>query len=315
MNVSSVKKKNPFERLKLKQVIALVDVLLQSKSNTHSYIERIFLEDYQNFNETVDLLCRIGIVEKKKNLLILSMVLPATNASHFGASLLELILRSRNRYRSEIYRFIRCFKVVDAAISYHSPDHKRSSESMVRNFLMELGVVHYESKTDRYDLGDAYVLLYAKVRDDANKIPLSFLLNANAAKDEIGNAAENTILEFEKQRIGSKLEHHVKHVAKHNVAAGYDIRSITIDNDLLITPRFIEVKAVPKQSYRFYWTQNEVAVAEALGAWYYLYLLPVSKNGLFDLQELKILTSPFKEVLGVSKDWIYEPNVLQCYLR
>lgn len=315
MNVSSDKKKNAFERLKLKQVIILLDALQRSNLNTYSHIEKVFLEDSQNFNETVDLLYRIGIVEKKKNLLLMSKVLPATNAVLFGASLLDLILRSRNRYRSEIFRFIRCFKVVDAEISYHSPDHKRSGESVVRNFLMEMEVVHYESKTDRYMLADEYVFLYVKAYDDANKISPSFFSNSNAAKDEIGSAAENTIIEFEKERIGRKLAHHVKHVANLNVSAGYDVRSITIDNDLLITPRFIEVKAVPKQSFRFFWTHNEVIVAEALGNWYYLYLLPVNKNGLFDLQELKILTNPFKEVLGISTDWISEPNVLQCYLR
>ena len=315
MNVSSDKKKNAFECLKIKQVCILLDALQHSNLKTHSHIKRVFLEDSQNFNETVDFLYRLSIVGKKKNLLVMNMELPATNAVNFGASLLDLILWSRNRYRSEIFRFISCFKVVDAEISYHSPDHKRSSESAVRNFLMEMEVVHYESKTDRYMLADEYVYLYAKAHDDANKMSPSFISNTNAANDEIGYAAEKAIIEFEKERIGRKLAHHVKHVAKLNVAAGYDVRSITVDNGLSITPRFIEVKAVPKQSFRFYWARNEVAVAEALGHWYYLYLLPVTKNGLFDLQELKVITDPFKEVLGTSTDWISEPNVLQCYLR
>lgn len=122
MNVSSDKKKNAFGGLKFKQVCILLDALQRSSLKTLSHIKRVFLEDSQNFNETVDFLYRIDIVMKKKTLLVMNMELPATNAVNFESSLLDLILRSRNRYRSEIFRFISCFKVVDAEITYHSPE-------------------------------------------------------------------------------------------------------------------------------------------------------------------------------------------------
>ena len=86
-------------------------------------------------------------------------------------------------------------------------------------------------------------------------------------------------------------------MALRNVAAGYDIRSLTVSNDSETVPRFIEVKAVSPVSMCFHWTRNEVAVACTLRDFYFLYLLPVTGSGGFDVANLRIICDPHKRVL------------------
>ncbi len=81
-----------------------------------------------------------------------------------------------------------------------------------------------------------------------------------------------------------------------------------------ILPRYIEVKAVPAKNLRFYWTANEVGVAEVFGSWYYLYLLPVDRHGVFCTERLQIIADPHSVVLKPSSDWLVESNILQCSL-
>jgi hypothetical protein len=81
-----------------------------------------------------------------------------------------------------------------------------------------------------------------------------------------------------------------------------------------VRQRYIEVKAVPRQSLRFYWTRNEVEFAAIVGPLYYLYLVPVEAGGIPDLDALTILSDPCSTVLD-GDDWVTEANVVQCQLR
>ena len=131
----------------------------------------------------------------------------------------------------------------------------------------------------------------------------------------MGTAAEELILEYERERVGKDHEMEVHHIAIVDAAAGFDIKSVTLEQSRIQTPRYIEVKAVPRISLRFYWTRNEVLTARRLGEWYYLYLLPVGRQGKFITNELIIIKNPAVEVLAEPDKWLVEPEVLQCSKR
>ena len=111
---------------------------------------------------------------------------------------------------------------------------------------------------------------------------------------------------------GQNLAGEVTHVALTNVAAGYDIRSVTADQGSGRVPRYIEVMAVSPNTFTFYWSQREVDVAQ--GARTALLSLPPACRSArgFDLAWLKMVADPHAVVLGSSSQWIVESNVRKC---
>ena len=279
MKDSSISNNHTFDSLRFEQVGVLLDTLRSSRLRTRPHIERKFSQQAQGFDETVAFLIRVGMVKERDGSLSMSIEWPETKKAEKQACVLHSLLRVRNRYRSEVFRFVSGFAMVDGELAYFSSAQFRSSESSVRNFLMELGIVQHESGTEKYLLAPEYVSLFASAKDDANYTAPSTLSRGLGKKNEIGFAAEVAILSYEKARVGKLLSHKVDHVSRRNVAAGYDIRSFTVEDSDSILPRFIEVKAVPERSFRFFWSRNEVDVARAMADWYYLYLLPVDKHG------------------------------------
>ena len=148
--------------------------------------------------------------------------------------------------------------------------------------------MEYDNKTDKYTIVPEHLHLFALAVEKKSSFSAKILKRKLIEKDELGSAAEITILKYEKDRIGSDYANFVEHISEKNEAAGYDIKSITIVGDE-IEPRYIEVKAVSPDSYRFYWTRNEIRVAELLRKNYYLYLLPVKSKMEFAADKIKIM--------------------------
>ena len=90
---------------------------------------------------------------------------------------------------------------------------------------------------------------------------------------------------------------------------------MTIGSEDQLYPRLIEVKCVSLENYRFFWTANEVATAQALGSWYYLYLLPSSGPGKLRIDMLRIIPDPQVAILNCPEQWSVEDNVLECKIR
>ena len=121
-------------------------------------------------------------------------------------------------------------------------------------------------------------------------------------QEAIGLKAEERIMEYERERLMERpdLVATVDHIAKRDVLAGYDIRSWEAVSDGAI-PRYIEVKAVSSDDYKFYWSNNEIETATREKDQYYLYLLPVISDG-FNMGQLKCIQNPVKSVFQ-SKQW------------
>lgn len=304
-----------FEGLILRNAFALLEVLEHNTLRTESRIREVFSQHYQGFDSMLTFLIRISVVQKRRGILCLRVVPPCAETPARQEWLLSYLLRTRNRYRSEVLRYLNKYQVLGGELIYNSPVHRRSRESHVRNFLMEMGIVWHDAEADRCVLSRDYMSLCVSARYRGHQVLPDLFAKSVAARDELGLAAEMAIIEFEKKRLGPKLATEVDHVALRNVAAGYDVRSITVTNGRSMMPRYIEVKAVCPASMRFHWTRNEMNVAQTLQESYYLYLLPVKAAGSFDLARLMMIPNPHVGVLGSETAWVIERDVICCSLQ
>jgi hypothetical protein len=93
--------------------------------------------------------------------------------------------------------------------------------------------------------------------------------------------------------------------------AGYDIESLTVVGGMP-SPRFIEVKAVPAESFRFFWSREERNTAHLLGRSYFLYLVPVYALRRIDISGLRIVEDAYTNVYENGTEWNIESDVVLC---
>lgn len=111
-----------------------------------------------------------------------------------------------------------------------------------------------------------------------------------------GTEAEKFVMEYELKRLHGKDG--IEWIAATNASAGYDILSFndanSADND-----RYIEVKSYSGAPY-FYWSKNEVNIAEIIGDKYYLYL--VDRDNMFNKNyEPMIIKNPREKIFDNDK--------------
>ncbi len=302
-----------FEGLTLRNVFALLAALESSTLRTSSRMRTVFSEHSQGFEATLSFLVAISVVQVRTGLLSICMPVPSPDGQERREWLLSLLLETDTKYRSEMLAYVRRYRVQDGELVYDAPAYRRPRESYVRNFLMEMGVVRQGGQSGRYVLSRDYVSLCAAAAGRRGIRP-EMVLRSVAERDELGLMAEKAVVKYEKERLGGKHAGEVDHVATRNAAAGYDIRSITIEEGNRILPRYIEVKAVSPLSTRFFWTPNEISVARVLGRSYYLYLVLVTAGPVLDLANLMVVSDPWTSILGASSEWLIEPDVITCSL-
>lgn len=108
-----------------------------------------------------------------------------------------------------------------------------------------------------------------------------------------GFAAENFVFHFESARLHE--EKIVVWVSQYVVNEGYDIASYNTASDVECN-RFIEVKSYTGKSPYFYWSRNEVSVAETKGESYWLYLVNRDKMDQ-DSYEPLMINDPVRTIL------------------
>lgn len=96
-------------------------------------------------------------------------------------------------------------------------------------------------------------------------------------KEAVGDIGEELAMAFEQNRLKAAdrvVEAHcVRRISHSRVNAGYDIESFRGDSTTDVFDRFIEVKAARGRDVRFFWTENEMKVAERLRGQYWIYFL------------------------------------------
>ena len=309
---------NSFESVNLKNILTLISVLVSTELGLKSVIKQRFNQQATSFDETVAFLHTVGGIETNDKEIHFEndfekLVRDSDNNAISG-QVFDLILKTNNPYHSEITEYISKFQPTGGVIEYKPVDYRRGELSEVRNFLIDIGVLKYNYDTDKYVLLPEHIHLFAIAIDKQSSITPAKLKQRLIQKDKVGSAAELKILKYEKNRLGAEYERFVEHISVKNEAAGYDIKSVTVVGNST-EPRYIEVKAVPSDSYRFYWSQNEIRVAELMNSNYYLYLLPVKSKMEFATDKLKIISDPVPEILKNTDIWSVEPNVVCCSLN
>jgi len=302
--------KNNFESINLKNVLTLISVINDFDLGMKSIIEERFNQQGTNFDKTASFLEAIGVVKITEKEIRLQ--------SDFGKPdekiILDAIQRDKNPYRDEILNYLSKFNHIDGVIEYKPPELYRGEFSDVRNFLIEIGVVKYENETDIYIIAPENILLFALAKEKTKPYTPARLKRTLIQQDKVGAAAELAVLDWEKNRIGKDYKDYLEHISVKNEAAGYDIKSITFVEDKIM-PRYIEVKAVSADSYKFYWSRNEINVAKLLIENYYLYLLPVFSRMQFAFERIKIISDPVAEIFGTDDTWDVERDGVCCRLK
>jgi len=310
-----------FSGLRLKQILVLLQVLDDAEYKTKDYIKRRYLEQAENFEATVDFLVELHTLKFEGEALFVSGPLASMSRTkdldNLGRLVIDLMVRRKNRYSSEAFAYLSLFNVnSEGKVTYRPSDTERSEQSAVRNFMMDLEIVSFDESINGYTINPGKSAIFADaICGPFNKVSPQQLKELKREQEEIGFAAELEIVMFERKRIGRKYASEVEHVAQTNAAAGYDVRSITIRENGDVYPRYIEVKAVPRGSFQFYWTENEQKVAKTFASWYYLYLLPAGEAGEFLTEDLMILENPYSSVLNSPDEWVVEHNVTRCYMK
>jgi len=134
---------------------------------------------------------------------------------------------------------------------------------------------------------------------------------ALAAQADHGLEAELWVLEYERRRLsGHPLRDQIRRVSEENVAAGYDIASFSVPT-VLHHDTHIEVKSFQGKK-RFFWSRNEIEMAEALAEAYVLYLVD---RGRLDEPGYtpEIIQGPYSALfLSTGSGWSISPTTFEC---
>lgn len=314
MSASSDKRLKLFAKLETKQIQYLLTILSQSTMRGIQFIETTYSERARNFVETLQFLKDINWVNEWSGELTLTdagytAYLAAQDDREIRKQLTEALIEEVSLYRAALADYLLRFRLIGSNLAYRPTLSERLQQSPLRNFLIDIRAVIYRTEDDTYLLEEDAAELYVWAINFRRSTSKEIMQADAKRKEQLGFSAELTILEYEKSRVGSQWAHKVEHVSAGSPFACYDVKSVTVRNGDVI-PRYIEVKAVPNDSYQFYWSRAEVEAAQLLNAKYFLYLLPVTNSGGFDLNRVLIIDDPYISVYQNSKAWQIEENVI-----
>ena len=165
------------------------------------------------------------------------------------------------------------------------------------DLLGELELIAYNNNTYEISekVGSKILKVHPKPQSEEE------LLRVLARQREIGKKAEEETVEYEKERLRSlgvkqDLTDRVKRISKDNTRAGFDIESFNgLDVKAGNYDRFIEVKATTGSTPIFYWSENEISVAQNKGDAYFLYIyINFGKN---DQRLVTPIKNPYHEIV------------------
>ena len=297
-------KNDHFKNLSYQQIKILIEVLFETQIKELDYIKSQFERNSINFENTSSFLIEINLIKIQNNKFkILNDLF--LNSKIEDDALKRIIVNQlfKTKKLSKLLRsYFENYELDNENYSYSPNTSQRVKESGIRNLFIELGVVKYLMQHDLYKITDEY-LDALNIFFENVKVSPEELKSIQSKKDELGISAELCIIDYEKSKLGSNHEllNKIIHVALEDVTVGYDIISWTKDKNA--KQMFIEVKAVSIHDRRFYLSKNEFSKAKKFGDKYFLYLLPVIKHNVFDIDNLEIIQNPINTLLSESSSW------------
>jgi hypothetical protein len=224
----------------------------------------------------------------------------------FKKKFLPVLFSANGDVSDELNNFLLNFQIENNKIYFKATELQKIKFSDTRNLLLELEFISSSADNTIYIINPDFSDLFLK-QFISRKLSPESLKKKQTENESIGLSAEKAVIEFELRRLVaiSILPSEIEHTSLENVLAGYDIRSFEdcLDSNSKRIDRFIEVKAVSVNDYKFYWSKNEMEIAKVFGEKYYLYLLPVGANNTFDFDKMIIKRNPFKSVYSNEQEW------------
>ncbi len=302
-----------FKNLKYQQLKTLIDVINSTEESRVEVIKRRYRNLSDNYIGASRFLKELKILTERKDRLVVKTAFRFSMKGLFEdealkALILNELLTTRNKLTNDVWSYLNNFTVIRNAFKYKPLTSARIKESSLRNFLMDLGLIDYNRSTGTYKIREEHYSTF-EVFLQNNKLAPQELSVILKWKEELGRAAEIVVLDFEKKRLAGypELVKKVRYTAEDDTKAGYDILSweISGENEKSLE-RYIEVKAVSKFNYRFYWSRNEMNMAKKYREQYHLYLLPVVGKKNFDIKSLEIIPNPKDFVFDNTELWYKE---------
>lgn len=300
--------KKPFEKIKLSQLHILCNTIADAEVRNLGNIKRKYLERGLSFDETLSLLEELKIVKINSSELILSKTFSVTHDSleEFKRKFCPVLFSANGDVSDELTNFLLNFQTENGKTFFKATELQKIKFSDTRNLLLELEFISAGADIATYFVNPDFVDLFVK-QFSKRKLSPESLKRKQAENEAIGLTAEKAVIEFEVNRLAaiSVLQNEIEHTSLDNVLSGYDIKSFEdyLDKNSKRIDRFIEVKAVSADDYKFHWSKAEIQIAKVFGEKYYLYLLPVSANNTFAFDKMIIKRNPFKSVYSNEQEW------------
>jgi len=299
-----------YNNIRISNIFAITNILFETNIIEYDYIKRTYSQNSVHYENIIQFLINLNLIRTENSQIFLSKYFKSNlkiingDEKKILSFFLYTILEKRHLVSQDIKTYLLVFDNVDGKLSCSINNPVNNKFSGLRNLLMELGLIVLNSDRSSFEITDGKLHLVLNIKEDRRLSPEGFDL-INRKKEEIGYNAEIEILKYEQKKFEDypKLMDRIEHTAQKNVKAGFDIKSIERDSYGNINDCFIEVKAVSVFDYSFYLTRNELNTAKKNSNSYYLYLLPVINLKTFDIDHLKIIKNPYKNVFCNEKDW------------
>lgn len=300
--------KKPFDKIKLAHLYTLCNTLADTQVRQVNNIKRKYLENALSFDETLSLLEDLKIVINNSDELFLSKTFSLTHdlIDDFKKKFLPVLFSVNGEVSEQLRNFLLNFQTDTDKTFFKATELQKIKFSGTRNLLLELDFITASADNTTYFVNPDYADLFVK-QFSRKKLSPETLKRKQAENDSIGLTAEKAVIKFEVKRLTKILldPNEIEHTSQENVLAGYDIKSFEnhLDSNSKRIERYIEVKAVSIQDFKFYWSRNELEIAKVFGDKYFLYLLPVISKDKFDFEKLMIVNNPFKHIYSNELDW------------
>ncbi len=293
-------------RVRPRHACNLLAIVHGASHRGRSFIAARYAEGATHFEETVAFLEDMGWLRADSGTLEPTSDVTARIVAADGAlrSLLfaEAALDGAGQYRHVLARYLSQFERIDGAFIHRPNVEARLRDAGVRDFFMDLGAVTHRPDGDFFVLEEPFAACVLWARNLLSPSP-GLLARRAEERLALGHRAELLVFDWERDRVGHPHQHRVRHVARENPAACFDIHSVTVPSSGELLPRFIEVKAVALDTFEFHWSRPEIEAAAILGDRYFLYLLPVTGVDAFDLTQMETIQDAYAEVCGNPSKW------------
>jgi len=296
------------------QIYQVIDAIKNGHLSLSDLKEFCTYEQYSfslNLPGIISLLLWLNIIDNNNGNLCLKLDLTLNNSNNDFLYLLFQKLSSENK----LHLFLNSDNV---RFEKKSPNFLISNRliplsfSSLRNLMIDFNLFEKDDTLDNfYRINDNLIVFFLnKILPliDQSKIrrnPQSDIQLSLDKKEELGRIAEDFILNFErKSMVLHSNNSNIRKISDEDCGAGFDILSYQTVTSILLD-KYIEVKSYSGEPY-FYWSINEVKVAEKERSNYFLYL--VNRDKIDDENYLPIIIqNPYKNVFN-NIEWNREPQ-------